>query len=260
MRVGSSYYRVYAQCVSPHGVLPYVWFGIRVEGFVAERQHLTLLAVDIVSVGILKRIHPVSSRRNASYHETSTAVGSRHPYERFSCKHRVGEVVVESHEYSLYGLKVCCVEHISRHLEGVNSLTRGKTVCVVSHRVALVVVGYGVGKVYGVGCVVHQRVLQFHHNFLSRCFYVGRFYLWRRDDNLACRVLQFYKLVKCYGHLLRLHSRSLVSRVGMHDPWRSVVIPAPVGLSHSCTRDNHCQQQANQYPSIVVLHRSKKHS
>ncbi len=212
MRVGHTGDGVDTQFVAPDGVLPYVRAAARHEGVVAEGHHFALLAVDIVSVGILKGIYAVCSRCDALYDEASPAVRARYAYHRFCGECRVGQVVVQSYEYSFYRLEVACVEYVACHFKRVNLSTCRETVCVVAHRIVLVVVGDGVGEVDGVCDVVFERVFQFYDNPLSRALYLWRFELRRRHDHLVGRILKFDELVECDGYLACLHSGGLVGR------------------------------------------------
>ena len=144
VRVARPDYRVDAQRVAPDGVLPYVGAARGAYRVGVEGHHLALLAVHVVAVGVLQGIGAVGARRHSLDHEVPAAVGSRHPEQRRGGECGVRQVGIQPDEYALDWLEVAGVDHIARHFERVDALSRRETVGVVAHRVAFVVVGDGV--------------------------------------------------------------------------------------------------------------------
>ena len=223
----------YVQRVGPDGVLPRVGLERRLHDVVVESQHLALLVEHVVAIGVLQGIHAVFARRNALYGEVSARVGSRHPHHRLLLECRVAEVVVESHQDAFHGFQVFCPDYISRHLQGVDMVARGEGVSVVAERVSLVVVAYGVGEVDGVSGVWLQRVYKLHAYALALALYLWSLELRWRHHHVFRGVVYLYILIKIDEHLFLLHVCRPFGGIGANDPWRCLVEPSAVGVSHA---------------------------
>ena len=176
----------------------------------------------------------VTAWRNAFDDEMASAVGACDAQQRLGAEYRVGRVgLVESHGDALHGFEVFRLQNIAADLHRVDFPTRRKAVGIAAEWVALVVVGDGVGKVDGVGCVGLQRVLQFHENRSARRLNFRRFHLRWRHDDLLRRIVDFDKFVEKDSDFSRRHARSLVRRRRTDDARRLFVEPSAVGTAHS---------------------------
>ena len=142
-----------------------------------------------ITVGLLKGIDPIDAWGNTFHHEVASAVSTRDTQHRLRLEGRIRQVIIESHLDAFDGFQIAGIEHIARHLESIYPLTCRKTIGIVAHRVALVVVADGITEVDGIGGVLFQGILQLHHNLLTRCLNLWHFQLRGRDDDLVCRIL-----------------------------------------------------------------------
>ena len=224
--------------VAPDGIRPRVRLRRRLEGLVAEGEHLTLLTEAEVAVHILQSVGPIGAWGDTLHHEVAAAVCPRHTQQGLGLEGGVGQIVVESHEDALDWLQVAGIEHIARHLERVDPLTCGEGEGIVAHRITLVVVADGIAEVHGIGCVLLQRVLQFHHDLLACALDLRHLQLRGRDDDLVGGILYLDELIEVDGDLLGLHVGSPVLRCTADDFWRVVVVPTAIGLAHAGTTEN----------------------
>ena len=111
------------QRVAPDGVLSHVRFPRGFDAVVQETYHLALLSEDEVAVGILQGIDAIVARCHTLDGELSATVGARNADHGLGVEERVLEVFIESHQDSLDGLQVLCVQTVAAHLEGVDTLT-----------------------------------------------------------------------------------------------------------------------------------------
>ena len=142
------------------------------------------------------------------------------------------------------------IDDASRHLERVDMVAGRECKGVVSERIALIVVGDGIGKVDGISGVLLQTVLQLHLNAapLTRDF--GLFKLRWRHDNLFRRVVELYIFIEKYRYLLSFHARCLVGRCGTENPRRRLVEPSAIRIAHLCARreqQRHDSHRAKRY-------------
>ena len=170
---------VYMQRVAPDGVLSDVGFRRRYDDIMAEGQFFRFLRVEIVAVHVVEGIGSVLSRCHAFDDEMSAAVGSRHPEHRLFLEGTVGQVAVESYEDAFDGFQIFGLEHIASHLHGVDVLSGREAVGVVAQRVALVVVGDGVGEIDGVGGIGFERVVELYGDAFALPLDDGCLELWR---------------------------------------------------------------------------------
>ena len=128
------------------------------------------------------------------------------------------------------------VEHIAAHFHRVDFRTGREAIGVVAQRVALVVIGDGIGEVDGIGDIRLQRVLQFHFDALTRRLDFRHLNLWRRYDDFLRWVINLDELVEEDAHLLRCDVRAAIFRRGSDDAWRRLIEPATIWISHTGTR------------------------
>ena len=176
----------------------------------------------------------VAAWRNAFDDEMASAVGACDAQQRLGAEYRVGRVgLVESHGDALHGFEVFRLQNIAADLHRVDFPARRKAVSITAKWVALVVVGDGVGKVDGIGCVGLERVFQFHENRPARRLDFRQFHLRRRHDDFLRRIVDFDEFVEENPYFLRVHTCSLVSRRSTEHARRLFVEPSAVGTAHS---------------------------
>ena len=223
------------QRVAPEGVLADVGLGRGGVCLVRVGQHLALLLELEVAVGILQGIDAVFAGCHAFDDETARAVGTRDALQRLGAECRVGQVVIQSDADALDGFEVRRVEHVARHLEGVDALAGRERVGIVAHRVVFVVVADGVAEVYRIGGIGLQRVLQFYDDALAGGLDFGHLQLRRRHDDTLRRVGKLDELVEVEGDFAVGHIRALLGGRAAHNARRVFVVPSAVGIAHAGT-------------------------
>ena len=107
------------QGVAPDGVLTDIRLAAGHDDIPTERDLLTLLVIEVVTVGIHQGIDTIVSGLDALDDETSTTVGTTHALEGFLAEYRVGEVIIKSHHDTLDGFQVLRLIYIARHLHRI---------------------------------------------------------------------------------------------------------------------------------------------
>ena len=120
------------QGVAPDGVLTDIRLAAGHDDVSAECDLLTLLVIEVVSVGIHQGIYTIVTGLDALDDETSTTVGTTHALEGFLAEYRVGKVIIESNQDTLDGFQVLRLIYIARHLHRIYLGARRERVGVVT--------------------------------------------------------------------------------------------------------------------------------
>ena len=209
-----------------------------------ESNHLTLLSELIVSVHILQRIHPIRALLDTLDDEMSTTVRPAYTQHRQLLKGRIGLICIESHENSFHWLEVLGCNHIARHLHCVDLCTRREAVSVVSERVSLVIITDCITEINRVSSVSFERIEQLNFNRFACSLDFGSFQLRWRNNHILTRIVYLDELIKTDFHLPDFHIDVFIGRRCPDNSWRSLIIPAPIRVSHACTRG-----ETSPYPS-----------
>ena len=221
------------QSITPNSILTNVWLGIGQIGLMRESYHLTLLVEHVVTIHILQGIDTIFTRGYTTNTEMASTIRTGNAEQGFGTESRVGQIGIKTYADALDRLEVGSINHITRHLEGINLLTRREGIGIITQRVVFVVICNSITEVNRISGVGYQRVLQLYHYLLSRCFDFRHLQLWRRNNDILRGVSQLDELIEIDGHLLRSHIGSLLCRCTIKHTRRIVVIPSTIRLSHS---------------------------
>ena len=226
------------QRVAPDGICTGIWLRRWTVFLMIKGYHLTFLFKAEVTIHILKGIGTIGARRHTFYHKMTSTVCTRDTHQWFRGKNSVRQIIIESDGDTFYRLQVAGIQHITSNLEGINLLTCREGKGIVTQGVALIIIGNGVTEVDGIGSVLLQCILQFHHNLLAGTLDFRHFQLRRRNNHFLTCIVYFDKLIEIDSNLVRFDISSPVFWRTTYHHRRVVVIPAAIGLSHTGTRDS----------------------
>ena len=167
-------------------------------------------------------VHPLDGK-------ITVGVGSRHAVEGFTRESRVRRIKVQAREYALHRFEIFGVENVAGHLHGVGRCPCGKNISVLPQRIALVVVGDGIGEVDRVGRVGDHRIEEFYRDFASRDFDLGLFDLRWRDNDFLGGVVHLDEFVESETELHFFVASHLFRSTHAHDVRRGLVVGPAVG-------------------------------